>query len=140
MKNVRLAHFYLGVFFAPLIIFFAFTGVLQVFKLHESYREVPGSQGDWIAWFAQFHKEQAWTPPRVAPAKAATPGAASPPTKEEPGFKPMKFEFAKKDARMELRLPPDQLIALKAAAQKMGIPYTRLVRQFIAEGLMKKSA
>ena len=71
MRNVRLVHFYLGVFFAPLIIFFAFTGTLQVFKLHESYREIPGSQGDWIAWFGQFHKEQAWIPPRVAPAKAA---------------------------------------------------------------------
>jgi predicted DNA binding CopG/RHH family protein len=56
------------------------------------------------------------------------------------GFKPMQFEFAKKDARLELRLPPDQLVALKAAAQKMGIPHTRLVRQFITEGLMKKSA
>jgi predicted DNA binding CopG/RHH family protein len=56
------------------------------------------------------------------------------------GFKPMKFEFAKKDARLELRLPPDQLMALKAAAKKMGIPHTRLVRQFITEGLMKKSA
>ncbi len=55
------------------------------------------------------------------------------------GFKPMKFEFAKKDARMELRLPPDQLVALKATAQKMGIPYTKLVRQFITEGLMKRS-
>jgi predicted DNA binding CopG/RHH family protein len=56
------------------------------------------------------------------------------------GFKPMRFEFAKKEARLELRLPSDQLIALKAAAQKMGIPHTRLVRQFITEGLMKKSA
>lgn len=71
MKNVRLVHFYLGVFFAPLILFFAFTGTLQVFKLHESYRDIPGSQGDWIAWFGQFHKEQAWIPPRAAPAKPA---------------------------------------------------------------------
>jgi hypothetical protein len=77
MTNVRLVHFYLGVFFAPLIVFFAFTGILQVFKLHESYRETPGSQGDWIAWFAQFHKEQAWIAPRVAPAKAAPPKAAA---------------------------------------------------------------
>ena len=71
MKNARLIHFYLGVFFAPLIIFFAFTGVLQVFKLHETYREIPDSQGNWVAWFGQFHKEQAWVPPRVAPAKPA---------------------------------------------------------------------
>jgi len=35
MLKVRLVHFYLGVFFAPLILFFALSGVLQVFKLHE---------------------------------------------------------------------------------------------------------
>lgn len=75
IRNIRLIHFYLGVFFAPLIIFFAFTGTLQVLKLHESYRDTPGSQGDWIAWFGQFHKEQAWIPPKVAPAKAAPPKA-----------------------------------------------------------------
>jgi predicted DNA binding CopG/RHH family protein len=56
------------------------------------------------------------------------------------GFKPTHFEFAKKEARLELRLPSEQLVALKAEAQKMGIPHTRLVRQFITEGLMKKSA
>lgn len=76
MKTIRLVHFYLGVFFAPLVIFFAFTGTMQVFKLHEAYRDTPGSQGDWIAWFGQFHKEQAWIAPRVAPAKPAPAKAA----------------------------------------------------------------
>ena len=66
----------------------AFTGTLQVFKLHESYREIPGDQGDWVAWFGQFHKEQAWKAPRVAPAKAA-------PKKEESVYgKPMKWLVA----------------------------------------------
>jgi len=58
------------VFFAPTIIFFAFSGVMQVFKLHEAYRAVPGAQGDWIAWMSQVHKEAALIPPRPAPAKA----------------------------------------------------------------------
>ena len=94
MKNVRLVHFYLGVFFAPLIIFFAFTGILQVFKLHESYRETAGSQGDWIAWFAQFHKEQAWIPPKAAPAKAAPPKAAPGKAPESLWAKPTKWLVA----------------------------------------------
>ena len=94
MKNVRLVHFYLGVFFAPLIIFFAFTGILQVFKLHESYREAPGSQGDWIAWFGQFHKEQAWIPPKAAPAKAAPPKAAPGKAPESLWAKPTKWLVA----------------------------------------------
>ena len=57
-------------FFAPTIIFFAFSGVMQVFKLHEAYRATPGAQGDWIAWMSQVHKEAALIPPRPAPAKA----------------------------------------------------------------------
>ncbi len=90
MRNIRLVHFYLGVFFAPLIIFFAFSGTLQVFKLHEAYRDTPRSQGDWIAWFGQFHKEQAWIPPRAAPAKAAAPKAPA----ESNLAKPMKWFVA----------------------------------------------
>ncbi len=51
------------------------------------------------------------------------------------GFKPVRFEFQKKTARLELRLPEDQLSALKKVAKKQGIPYTRLVRQFIDQGM-----
>lgn len=36
---------------------------------------------------------------------------------------------------MEVRLPRDQLDALKAAAKQQGIPHTRLVRQFIDQGM-----
>jgi hypothetical protein len=78
MKRIRALHFYLGVFFAPLVIFYAFTGSLQVFKLHEAYRATPGAPGDWIAWFGNFHKEQAWIAPRPAPAKAAPSPSPSP--------------------------------------------------------------
>ncbi len=53
------------------------------------------------------------------------------------GFKPAQFEFQKKAARLELRLPDEQLAALKQAAKKQGIPYTRLVRQFIDQGMRK---
>ena len=80
LATIRLAHYYAGVFFAPWFIFFAFTGVLQVFKLHESYRETPGAQGDWIAWMSQVHKEAALIPPKAAPAKSAP--AKAPPHEE----------------------------------------------------------
>ncbi len=50
-------------------------------------------------------------------------------------FKPVQFEFLKKSARLELRLPEDQLVALKRAAKERGMPYTRLVRQFIEQGM-----
>jgi predicted DNA binding CopG/RHH family protein len=53
------------------------------------------------------------------------------------GFKPMRFEFAKKEARMEVRLPQHQLDALKRLAKEEGVPHSRIVRRFITEGLMK---
>ena len=85
LATLRLAHYYAGVFFAPTIIFFALSGVLQVFKLHEAYREAPGAQGDWIAWMSQVHKESALIPPKAAPAKAPPREGAQPrPEKPHP--------------------------------------------------------
>ena len=51
------------------------------------------------------------------------------------GFQPVEFEFQPKDTRLELRLPRDQLAALKLAAKRQGIPHTRLVRKFIEDGM-----
>ena len=54
MKKVRQLHLYLGTLFAPLIIFFALTGILQTLNLHEG----PGTPA-WIAQIAAVHKKQA---------------------------------------------------------------------------------
>ena len=51
------------------------------------------------------------------------------------GFVPADFEFQPKKARLELRLPQEQLDAVKREAKARGIPYTRLVRQFIEQGM-----
>ncbi len=56
------------------------------------------------------------------------------------GFKTVKFEFLKKDARLEVRLPEDQLAALKDAAKNEGLPTTRLVRRFIDDGMQALAA
>jgi hypothetical protein len=37
-KSVPVTHHYLGLFFAPTILFFAITGGLQMFGLHETAR------------------------------------------------------------------------------------------------------
>lgn len=51
------------------------------------------------------------------------------------GFRPMQFEFAAKTARVNMRLPEAQLRAVKAEAQKRGLPYQRLIRDLIDRGL-----
>ena len=51
------------------------------------------------------------------------------------GGRMVHFEFEKKTEQVNLRLPANQLIAVKEAAEKRGIPYTRLMRQFIEQGM-----
>lgn len=50
-------------------------------------------------------------------------------------FKPVRFELAGKDARVNMRLPQGQLDAVKSEARKRGIPYQRLIRELIDRGL-----
>lgn len=107
LKLARQWHLYLGTLFAPSIIFFAFTGSLQLFSLHESH---PGSTYQppaWIQTLASIHKDQIIekkhkSPPAAAEQKAppmtdaapkpAKPQAARP--KNESG--PNKFTLALK--------------------------------------------
>ena len=46
-------------------------------------------------------------------------------------FKPMAFEFAKKAAPFNRRLPQPLLDAVKDRAKAHGMPYTRYIRQLL---------
>jgi predicted DNA binding CopG/RHH family protein len=50
-------------------------------------------------------------------------------------FKPHRFEFENKDARVNMRIPKRQLDAVKAEAKRRGIPYQRLMRELLQTGL-----
>jgi hypothetical protein len=58
LKATRLTHLYLGVFTAPALLFFAFTGALQTFSLHETTRGSSYKPPAWAVMFAQIHKKQ----------------------------------------------------------------------------------
>jgi uncharacterized iron-regulated membrane protein len=58
LKVVRLTHLYLGVFIAPAILFFAFSGALQTFSLHSSVKGGTYKPARWIVVMAQLHKKQ----------------------------------------------------------------------------------
>lgn len=60
MRRLRQIHLYIGAFFAPAILFFAFTGALQTFDLHEPRNHPP----QWLRIAAQFHKKQDFPRPR----------------------------------------------------------------------------
>jgi len=50
-------------------------------------------------------------------------------------FKATQFEFAAKEARINMRLPSELLSAVKRAAQQRGVPYQRFIRQMLERAL-----
>src|SRR5216684_2092556 len=58
LKYLRLIHLYTGVFIAPALLFFAFTGALQTFNLHETTRGSSYKPPAWAVMLAQIHKKQ----------------------------------------------------------------------------------
>src|SRR6185312_7518895 len=80
IKYLRLVHFYLGVFFAPTIIFFSFSGALQTFSLHENHQGQPGIP--WVTALAEIHKNQrapeTWTGKQPASEPTAKPTVSAP--------------------------------------------------------------
>ncbi len=50
-------------------------------------------------------------------------------------FKPVRFEFEKKDEQINMRVPKQLLKAVKARARVRGIPYTRLIREVLEQAM-----
>ena len=50
-------------------------------------------------------------------------------------FKPVRFEFEKKDEQINMRVPRPLLLALKERAKARGIPYTRLIRETLEQAM-----
>ncbi len=74
LRYTRLIHLYLGIFTAPALIFFAFTGALQTFSLHETTRGSSYKPPAWAVTLAQLHKKQTpVVPVRKAPAPPPVP-------------------------------------------------------------------
>ncbi|MDY7525892.1 hypothetical protein [Sphingomonas sp. 10B4] len=80
LRTLRRYHHYLGVFFAPMILLFSVSGVLQTFRLQEA-RGYGGTPPNWIVWIASVHKDQG--PPRPPRAEQPKPaGEAAKPRGE----------------------------------------------------------
>lgn len=69
LRATRTIHLYLGVFTAPMLLFFAVTGGSQSFSLHEATRGSTYVPPAWLASAAQFHKKQT----TVMPARRRPP-------------------------------------------------------------------
>lgn len=53
------------------------------------------------------------------------------------GFTPVRFEFERKSAKINVRLPESLLDAVKARAAARGIPYQRFIRETLERALAK---
>jgi hypothetical protein len=110
LKFVRQVHLYVGVFIAPALLFFAFTGGLQVFSLHETTRGSDYKPPAWLVTLAQVHKKQTTVVPvhKARPMDAdnhQSPAAASAPAATNPApAMQMKAEGPHDDARHPLPL------------------------------------
>lgn len=52
--------------------------------------------------------------------------------------RPVRFEFEKKTARVNMRLPQRLLDAVKRRAERRGIPYQRLIREALERAVGKR--
>jgi hypothetical protein len=77
VRRLRQIHHYLGMFFAPAILFFAFSGAMQTFSLHENHDGGPYKPPAWIVTMASLHKDQALPAPK--PPQAHRPHPSSQP-------------------------------------------------------------
>lgn len=79
LKLSRTVHLYLGVFMVPALLFFAITGGLQTFSLHETTRGSSYTPPAWLATLALLHKKQTTVAPvrRPHPAENASPATDS---------------------------------------------------------------
>jgi predicted DNA binding CopG/RHH family protein len=53
------------------------------------------------------------------------------------GMKPARFEFEKKSAQLNMRVPKSLLDAVKRRSAKRGIPYTRFIREAVEAALSR---
>jgi hypothetical protein len=96
LRTFRSIHLHLGVFTAPMLLFLAITGGLQVFGLHEGSRGSSYAPPAWLAGAAQLHKKQTLEmpqrrrPPATAAGNTAQPMPAAQPRVRDEAPRPAK--------------------------------------------------
>jgi predicted DNA binding CopG/RHH family protein len=55
-------------------------------------------------------------------------------------MRPIRFEFQAKSKRVNMRLPPQLLDAVRASAAKAGVPYQRFIRQALEDAVQRNRA
>ncbi len=99
IRTIRLIHLYIGVFSAPAVLFFAITGALQTFSLHETTRGSSYQPPHLFVVLGQLHKKQTTLlpirrpPPAAAKPERELPRTPAPVEQKAPETRPMKLYF-----------------------------------------------
>jgi hypothetical protein len=99
LKIARIVHLYLGTFTAPAILFFALTGALQTFSLHDAAKDGSYKPANWITIGSQLHRKQTiqLPAPKDPPRKKSSDDDLKPQKKQASGPKhntlPMEIFF-----------------------------------------------
>ncbi len=81
MSSIRLWHSYIGILIAPSVIFFALTGALQIFNLHESHGSY--TPPALIEKLSSMHKDQVFELKHHDEPESETKGDQQPPRADE---------------------------------------------------------
>ena len=130
LKNVRQLHLYLGTFFAPSIVFFAFSGALQLFGLHEGPPGETYQPPAWVEKLGSIHKNQTLAE-RHGPPPGFGSGPIRPPSaRSEPG-QPAQAQNRHRD---EGRRDSLSTLALRCffLATSIGLVFTTLLGIYMA--------
>ena len=76
LKLLRKVHLYFGLFISPMLLFFAFTGTVQTFSLHETTQGSSYKPPAWLVTLGQIHKKQTTIVPVHKQRPADTPKSA----------------------------------------------------------------
>ncbi len=99
-RLLRQLHLYVGMLIAPSVLFFAITGALQLFTLHEAHRDSGYTPPAIVEKLSEVHIHQRFAAsPKKRPAApkagavAPVPPAAARPPEAEEGVAPIKWVF-----------------------------------------------
>jgi hypothetical protein len=110
---LRLAHLYLGLFTAPAILFFAFTGALQTLSLNDRSPDGSYTPPHWISVLAQIHKKQSAQLPQRRPENGAAPRPQKTPSSPAPQEKTPSTQTAPNPAPPKPQQPPGKPLGMQ---------------------------
>jgi hypothetical protein len=100
LKLFRKIHLYFGLFISPMLLFFAFTGALQTFSLHETTQGSSYKPPAWAVTLGQIHKKQT----SIVPVRKQRPADVPKPPKGDAAPTPKPVDAPPQKSHLPLKI------------------------------------